>query len=106
MIECGMRQRKWGEGQLATAVKNSTSYRQVLEKIGLKQAGGNYQQVRKYIEEYRLDVSHFTGRTWNKGLKGIGKPRIPLEKILVYPSNYQSFKLKKRLFDAGLKSKR
>ena len=38
-------------------------------------------------------------------MKGIGKPRIPLEKILVKGSDFQSFKLKKRLFDAGLKQK-
>ncbi|MDP3697390.1 MAG: HNH endonuclease, partial [Candidatus Taylorbacteria bacterium] len=48
--------------------------------------------------------AHFKGMGWNKGLRGIGKPFIPLEKILVRDSTYQSFKLKGRLFKAGLKN--
>ena len=95
--------RKWSESQLKGAVKTSKSYRQVLHKLGLKEAGGNYQQVKKYIKEYGFDMSHFTGKVWNKGLRGIGKPRLPLESILVKNSDYQSFKLKKRLFTAGIK---
>ena len=98
-----MRKRSWSIDQLKKAVKDSFSYRQVLKKLGLREAGGNYEQVKKYIKEYKLNVSHFKGRAWNKGLKGIGKPRIPLELILVKNSSFQSFKLKKRLFAAGLK---
>ena len=98
-----MRKRLWSIDQLKNAVKDSFSYRQVLKKLGLREAGGNYEQVKKYIKEYKLNVSHFKGMAWNKGLKGIGKPRIPLELILVKNSSFQSFKLKKRLFAAGLK---
>lgn len=72
-------------------------------KLNLRDAGGNYSQIKKYSKEYRLNIKHFKGRAWNKGLKGIGKPIIPLEKILVRGSYYQSFKLKKRLFLAKLK---
>ncbi len=97
------KRRKWAEKQFKEAVKNSTSYRQVLIKIGLVEAGGNYEQVKKYIKEYKLDIKHFKGRGWNLGLRGIGKPFIPLEKILVKNSYFQSFKLKKRLFVSRLK---
>ena len=95
--------RRWNESQLNNAIKDSKSYRQVLHKLGLKEAGGNYQQIKKYIKEYNFDISHFTGKVWNKGLKGIGKPRLSLESILVKNSYYQSFKLKRRLFVAGIK---
>jgi len=98
--------RKWSESQLKNAVENSKSYRQVLHKLGLIEAGGNYEQIKKYIKEYNFDASHFTGKVWNKGLKGIGKPRLLLENILVKNSNYQSFKLKKRLFVAGIKKQK
>lgn len=98
-----MRKRSWTEKQLRQAVKNSLSLRQVLNKLGLREAGGNYEQVKKYIKELKLDDKHFKGRGWNKGLRGIGKPLIPLEKILVKNSSFQSFKLKKRLFAANLK---
>lgn len=101
-----MSRRRWSDSDLRNAVKSAKSFRQVLKSLGLRQAGGNYDQVKKYIEALNLDVSHFKGKGWNKGLKITGIPRIPLEKILVDNSNYQSFKLKKRLFAVGLKSQK
>ena len=98
-----MKRRTWTADQLRNAVEDSLSYRQVLAKLKLREAGGNYIQVKKYIKEYNLDIKHFKGRTWNKGLIVIGKPRIPIEKILVKNSYFQSFKLKKRLFADKLK---
>lgn len=97
--------RSWSKNDLFVAVSSSTSLRQVLKKIGLIQAGGNYSQVKKYIKEYKLSTAHFKGKAWNKGLIGIGKPRISLDKILIKNSDFQSFKLKKRLFEANLKKK-
>lgn len=70
----------------------------------MKQAGGNYTQVSKYLKEYAINTEHFKGKGWNKGLSGIGKPRLPLEEILVADNTYQSYKLKKRLSAAKLKS--
>ena len=99
-----MKPRRWTGDQLRLAVKKSTSIRQVLHLLGLKEAGGNYFQIAKYFKEYGLDVSHFKGKGWNKGLRGIGKPRLTLEQILIVSSNFQSYKLKKRLFLAELKN--
>jgi len=101
-----MKKRGWTEEELRRAVKTSLSYRQVLKKIGLIEAGGNYEQVKKYIREYRINSSHFKGRGWNAGMKGIGKPRISLKDILKSDTYFQSFKLKKRLFNEGLKIKK
>lgn len=98
-----MRKRSWTEEQLKNAAKSSTSFRQVLAKIGLKEAGGNYDQIKKYVRELNVNIEHFRGKAWNKGLRGIGKPHIPLEKIFVINSTYQSYKLKNRLFKTGLK---
>jgi hypothetical protein len=93
----------WTEDQLRDAVKNSKSVRQVLNKLNLREAGGNYSQIKKYIEFYNISKKHFTGQGWNKGMRGIGKPLIKLKDILVKKSYFQSYKLKKRLFDAKLK---
>ncbi len=101
-----MKKRSWTESQLRDAVKNSFSFRQVLKKIGLIEAGGNYDQVKKYIGEYKFSTKHFRGKAWNKGMRGIGKPILPLSKILTKNSTYQSFKLKKRLFGVRLKQQR
>jgi thymidylate synthase ThyX len=98
-----MRIKSWTEDELRHAVKNSYSYRQVLIKLGLKEAGGNYSQIKKYINEYKLKTSHFRGKLWNKGLNIPFKPRKKLNDILVKNSSYQSYKLKKRLIDEGIK---
>ena len=95
--------KKWTDKQLKNAVSKSRSIRQVIVKLGLIPAGGNYEQIKKFIRVAKLDTKHFTGKVWNKGLKGIGKPLLPLELILVSDSSYQSYKLKKRLFLNKLK---
>jgi len=101
-----MKTKRWTRDQLEVAVSTSNSIRQVLSKLGLREAGGNYKQISKYIESYEIDNSHFTGKLWSKGKKLEGKPRIPINKILVKGSNYQSHKLKKRLFNYGYKKQK
>lgn len=98
-----MRKRTWTENQLRTAASQVFSIRQLLTKLGLREAGGNYKQIKHYLQLYGIDTVHFRGRAWNKGLTGCGQPSISLEKILIKGSHFQSFKLKKRLFQAGLK---
>ncbi|PIT91494.1 HNH endonuclease [Candidatus Kaiserbacteria bacterium CG10_big_fil_rev_8_21_14_0_10_49_17] len=97
------RPRSWTTNQLVVAVRTSTSVRQVLLKLGLQPAGGNYTQIHLYIREMGLSTDHFLGQGWSRGLKDrVGNGR-PLREILRKNSDYQSFKLKKRLFREGLK---
>jgi hypothetical protein len=98
--------RSWSLLQLDDAVKSSKSLRQVIFKLGLKPAGGNYAQIQKYINENKIDTSHFTGKLWSKGLTGLVKPKIPHEKILVQKRTYQIYKLKLRLFAVGIKAEK
>ncbi len=98
-----MKPRKWNISELSIIVQSSNSIRQVIYKLGLIPAGGTYHQISKAIEEQNLDISHFKGQAWNKGLQLNSIYRIDLEKILTLDSNFQSFKLKKRLFSSGLK---
>jgi hypothetical protein len=90
-----VRKRSWRFNDLKQAAQKSTSLRQVLRCLHLKEAGGNYAQLKKYIEEYDIDICHFKGKAWNKGLRGNGRPRISLDQILILGSSYQSFKFKK-----------
>lgn len=98
--------RKWNEKDLCKAVIQSKSIRQVIKKLKLQPAGGNYAQIQKYLEFYKINTSHFTGQAWNKGLKGIGNPRISLSEVLIKDSNFQSYKLKQRLFKEKIKEPR
>ena len=102
-VDVCVKKRRWTVEELREAIVDSSSYRQVIKRLGLRPAGGNYEQVKKYIAENNFSVSHFTGKGWSKGMRGVGRPRIALRDILRNGTHFQSYKLKKRLFDWGLK---
>jgi hypothetical protein len=95
--------RKWSEADLRAAVAGSTSLRAVLITLGLKPAGGNYAFISLQIKRLGLDTGHFRGKAWNKGLKLGYKHRTELSALLVLGSRPQSYKLKQRLFQEGIK---
>ena len=47
----------------APIVAESYSYSEVCRKIGLKDKGSNIGTVKKYIELYQLDITHFSFNT-------------------------------------------
>lgn len=85
------------------AAKTSQSIAGMCRCFGLKPCGGNYKIMHKAIKEYDLDISHFTGQGWNTGLHFKPAEAKPIKDILVVDSNYQSYKLKRRLIQEGLK---
>jgi Zn finger protein HypA/HybF involved in hydrogenase expression len=98
-----MAKHKYTISQLEKAVKDSNSMRQVLNKLGLVEAGGNYTTVAQLIRAQKIDICHFSGKGWRKGSTSPVVKPTPLENILVKNSAYQSAKLKKRLVSAGIK---
>jgi hypothetical protein len=95
-----MKLRKYDQHQLEEAVKISTSLRQVLEILGVAPYGGNYEVLKRAIRHFKLDTSHFTGQSWNKG-KSLG-PKQPLQRFLNNEIRIASFKLKNRLLAEGI----
>ena len=93
---------KYSDNQLIEAVKSSTSVRQVLGKLGLKEAGGNYSSTKKRISQLSLNTDHFTGQAHNRGKKT--GPRRPLQAYLSNECGIQSHKLKQRLLKEGVKT--
>lgn len=93
---------KYTEEQFIEAVKTSTSVRQVLSKIGVKEAGGNYKVAKDKIKKLNLDTSHFTGMGWLKGQTHKHTTK-PIEYYLTEDSYHQSYKLKLRLIAEGIK---
>jgi len=76
----------------------------VLQRLGLRAAGGNYAQIQKYIHEAGVNTEHFTGWAWRRGCVIAPRPARPLDELLREGVFIQSFKLKQRLFAAGLKA--
>ena len=86
------------DDEFRQAVADSLSVRQVLGRIGLVPAGGNYKTVHSRIQKLALDATHFTGAGWNVGLRYRNfNKTADLDDLLVAGSHYQSFKLKGRL---------
>ena len=90
-----MKLRKYTEQELAHAISASTSLRQTLLNLNVAPYGGNYDVLRKAIEYFDLNTSHFTGQAWNKGRRLT--TRKALQEYLTRNSNISSYKLKQRL---------
>ena len=94
--------RTYTDNQFIEAVKTSTSIRQVLSKLGLKEAGGNYKVAQQRIEKLGISLADgANGQGWSKG-KTLG-PKRSIEYYLTENSYHQSYKLKNRLLAEGFK---
>ena len=69
-------------------------------KLDVAPYGGNYQVLKKAIEHFNLNTSHFSGQAWNKGKKL--KSKYVLNDYLENRLPIQSYKLKNRLLENGL----
>ena len=96
---------KYSKELLEPIILTSNSIREVLDKMGLRAAGGNYGVINKYIKLYSIDTKHFEEYT-KKRNEAFGekshKSKIPLVDILVENSSYNRTELKKRLVSEGL----
>lgn len=93
--------RTWTESELVSAVRDSYSYASVLRALNLRPTGGNYAQIKKYIKEFNLDCSHFTGQAHGAGKT---RPRFwaDVTSKLTKNSNWNTNQLRKQLIRAGL----
>ena len=79
--------RKYDKEWLEELCKDSLSLAEVLRKAGRKQGGGSQETLKRKIEEYQIDISHFTGQLWNKGKtketdsRIISKEKYTLEEV-------------------------
>ena len=75
--------------EVASAVAESASYRQVMKRLGYRQfAGGSAQYLSKKIKAWGIDTSHMLGKSWNRGaLRKGGTPRKGPDEYLIYHSD-------------------
>ena len=101
-----MASKKYTNEQFIQAVKDSKSYSSVCRCLGISPKGGNLRTVKNKIEKMNLDMSHFTGSRWNKGLTSDDHPSIKkkeISEILIENSGWGSHNIKIRLLKEGLK---
>jgi hypothetical protein len=94
---------KYTKEILADAVAVSSSFAGVLRYLGLIQSGGTQCHVKKRIEFYDIDFSHFTGKLWSKG-KVLERLRLKASDILVLSDKDRrstASQLKRALLEIG-----
>lgn len=103
------RKDKYSEYNLRKVIKNSNSIKSALENLGLRAAGGNYRVFHKYVDEYKIDTSHFEDKIdiYKRTIAvSNANKKIPTSDILVENSSYPRHLLKKRLFKEDIKQKK
>lgn len=92
--------KKYEYEEFKKLINESINLLDACRNLGLGKNYGNRQTVKKYIDKYNLDISHFYIPTHNR-LK-----RLDLNDILVNNSSYRdSTSLKNKLYKAGLKDR-
>lgn len=83
--------RQYTKEWLIELCKDSYSYAEVLRKAGRKQGGGAQATLRKKIEEFQIDISHFTGQRWQESPNQTptfkSKEKYSLEEVFVKNSS-------------------
>ena len=57
-----------GKEKLQELANNCKSLAGLISQLGYKKnAGGTFGVVKKYLQQFQIDTSHWTGQGWNKG---------------------------------------
>lgn len=87
-------------------VKNSLSIADILRKLKIPVNTSLYRYVRNRVNKLNLDISHFSGKNWNKGKKT--GYLFPINDYLVEngEKKISTYHLKERLFNEKLKERK
>jgi hypothetical protein len=95
---------RYTEQDVRDAVAGSLSLSEALRKLRLRAAGSNFRTLKRLIERYDISTEHMDPNWVLRGNRPNRK--IPLEQIMVEGSTYGRDKLKRRLYEDGLKERR
>lgn len=99
-----MKKVNWSKELLEEIVPQCYSYAEVLRRLGLKTYGSNPKTLKKKLNEFNVDYSHFTGQGWQVyGHPKFGCAGKPLEKVLDVNSSLSSGAVRKRLLKNKIK---
>lgn len=99
-----MKKVNYSKELLEEKIKDCYSFAELCRRLGLKPEGSNPKNVRKKLEEFGVDYSHFTGQGWNKkGHPSYGNTGKPIEELLVENGTQPSSKIRERLINLGIK---
>lgn len=93
---------KYTKELLEDKVKDCYSFAELCRRLGLKPEGSNPKTVRKKMDEFGVDYSHFTGKVWREN------PKNPVYREKYFPrlcehSSLSSSNAKNLLYRLGIK---
>ena len=92
---------KYSKEKLEPIIKNSKTINEVLKKLNMRCAGGNYKTIKMYITHYNLSTEHFYEHEEKikRILERTENNKKPLNEILIENSTYNRGSLKKRIIN-------
>lgn len=87
---------------LEDLVKDCYSFAELCRKLGLCPEGSNPKSVRKKLDEFDVDYSHFTGKKWHENAKNPVYRRKYLPNLCEH-SSLSSSHVKELVYRLGLK---
>lgn len=100
------RRTRYTEKDVRDAVAASLSYSDVLRRLGLRPAGGNFRTIQQRCRDWGISTAHFDPAIGRNAALRRANPLRSLEEVLVEGSSYDRASLKRRLYAAGLKVRR
>lgn len=93
---------------LKNVISQSRTYSEVLKRLGIRAAGGNFNTLKKYIKKYEIDITHFEAHTVrNEKLSDFRNKFIKknIQDYLIEGSDYNRGHLKERLYSEKIKER-
>lgn len=94
--------RTYTKEEFTSAWIEEESIAAIARRLGLSIYGSTYKTIKQTATELGLPEIDRVGRGWSKGKNVTVVPPKPIEEWLVYGSKIGSYKLKQKLFRAGL----
>jgi hypothetical protein len=94
---------KYTKEILEQLAQECTSIAQVIRKLGLREAGGNYSHIKRRFKHFGIDISHFTGQAHNLG-KASPKRLKPDEVLILRTqgTRQHAHLLRRALIESGI----
>ena len=93
--------------QIEEVVSNSFSSSEACEKLGMAGKSGSATRFRKFLDDNKIDHSHWTGQSWSKGKTSLDDDRLRKSKdnslIFTENSNASSHYVRSLLLKHNLK---
>jgi hypothetical protein len=97
------REAPFSESDARNAIEEAMCWADALRSLGYQVRGANYRTLQRWAKRWGISTDHFDPNA--RRAEANARRAAPLEEVLVEKSSYHRGQLKRRLFDAGLKSR-